>query len=40
MKILSSILVHELEGRFSNHELMLALGVVYPNFVVDNPNDV
>ncbi len=25
-------LIHELEVRFSNHELMLALGVIYLNF--------
>jgi hypothetical protein len=34
------VLAHELEGKFPNHELMLALGVVYPNFWIDNPNDV
>jgi hypothetical protein len=33
-------LVHELDGRFTNHDLMLALGVIYPNIGVDNPNDV
>ncbi len=30
-------LVHELEGRFPNHDLMLALSVIYPNFWVDHP---
>jgi hypothetical protein len=33
-------LVHELDGRFPNHDLMLALGVIYPNFWVDHLNDV
>jgi hypothetical protein len=32
-------LVHELDGRFPNHDLMLALGVICPNFLVDHPND-
>ncbi len=36
----AKFLVHELEGRFLNHQLMLALGVVYLNFWVDNLNDV
>ncbi len=30
-------LVHELEGRFPNHDLMLALSVICPNFWVDHP---
>ncbi len=29
-------LVHELEGRFPNHDLMLALSVIYLNFWVDH----
>ncbi len=33
-------LVHELEGRFPNHDLILALSVMYLNFWVDHPNDV
>jgi hypothetical protein len=36
----AKFLVHELDGRFPNHDLMLALGVIYPNFWVDHPNDV
>jgi hypothetical protein len=39
MKMLPKSLVHELEGRFPNHDLMLALGVIYLNFWVDHPND-
>jgi hypothetical protein len=33
-------LVHELDGRFPNQDLMFALGVIYLNFWVDHPNDV
>jgi hypothetical protein len=31
--------IYELQHRFPNHELMLALGVIYPNFWVDHPFD-
>jgi hypothetical protein len=36
----TKFLVHELDGRFPNHDLMLALSVIYLNFWVDHPNDV
>jgi len=36
----TKFLVHELDGRFPNHDLMLALSVIYLNFWVDQPNDV
>jgi hypothetical protein len=32
-------LIYELQHRFPNHELMLALGVIYPNFWVDHTFD-
>jgi hypothetical protein len=38
-KNIAKFLVHELEGRFPNHDIMLALRVIYPNFWVDHPND-
>ncbi len=33
----TKILVQELQGRIPNHELMLALGVIYPNFWANHP---
>ncbi len=34
---LAKFLVNELEGRFPNHDLMLALSMIYLNFSVDHP---
>lgn len=36
----TKILVQELQGKFPNHELMLTLGVIYPNFWANRPINV
>ncbi len=36
----TKILIQELQGKFPNHELMLALGVIYPNFWASHPINV
>jgi hypothetical protein len=39
-EIFAKALVDELQGRFLNHELISALGVIYPNVWVPNLDNV